>query len=433
MKHNYILSLTTAALCGVNVCTGLGGQESSQKDKAAGDKPPSAQAYSTDQAIQFFVERVQRDPADASNSALLGQLYVRKARETNDFSSYEKAEAAFRAALKVNADEVTAQTGLALVHCARHQFAEGLRVAQQIQQKHPSEQMILLIIGDAQLELGKYAEADRAYQDLRRVHPEAPVRSRLARLAEIKGNLPEALRLMQQAADQERGSEVTKQSGAWYDLRLAEMHYNGGHLEDAARHYEAALKDHPSYPAVLAGLARVRAAQGKSDEAIELYKKAVRLNPDFTSLAALGDLYAKTGQDFLARIIYEKLDKTSTDQPPHYRELSLYYANHDQKLPVALELAQKDLALRKDVYALDTLAWALFKNNKSAEAAQVIGQALKVGTQEATLFYHAGMIYRALGEKDKARDLLKRALALNPQFCVLQADIARKALAELSG
>jgi tetratricopeptide (TPR) repeat protein len=230
MKHNYILSLTTAALCGVNVCTGLAGQESSQKDKAAGEKSPSAQAYSTDQAIQFFVERVQRDPADASNNALLGQLYVRKARETNDFSSYEKAEAAFRAALKVNADEVTAQTGLALVHCARHQFAEGLGVAQQIQQKHPGEKMILLIIGDAQLELGKYAEADRAYQDLRRIHPEAPVRSRLARLAEIKGNLPEALRLMQQAADQERGSEVTKQSGAWYDLRLAEMHYNGGHL-----------------------------------------------------------------------------------------------------------------------------------------------------------------------------------------------------------
>ncbi len=193
------------------------------------------------------------------------------------------------------------------------------------------------------------------------------------------------------------------------------------------------MKDHPVYPAALAGLARVRAAQGKSEEAIELYKKAVRLNPDFTSLAALGDLYAKTGQDFLARIIYEKLDKTSTDQPPYYRELSLYYANHDQKLPVALDLAQKDLALRKDVYALDTLAWALFKNNKSAEAAQVIGQALKVGTQEATLFYHAGMIYRARGEKDKARDLLQRALALNPQFCVLQADVARKALAELSG
>jgi Tfp pilus assembly protein PilF len=85
------------------------------------------------------------------------------------------------------------------------------------------------------------------------------------------------------------------------------------------------------------------------------------------------------------------------------------------------------------VYALDTLAWALFKNKKPAEAAQVMGQALKVGTQEATLFYHAGMIYRALGDKDKACDLLKRALALNPQFCVLQADIARTALAEMSG
>src|SRR5438132_4047768 len=241
MPHRYILHLTTLALFGANVCMG---QEASRKgDKAAGEKPPSAYAYSTDQAIQFFAERVQRDPADAVNHALLGQLYVRKARETNDFSGYDKAEAAFRAALKVNAEEVTAQSGLALVHCARHQFAEGLRLALKIQEKHPAEQMVLLIIGDAQLELGNNAEAERAYHDLRRIHPEAPVRSRLARLAEIKGNLKEALRLMQEAADQERGSEVTKQSGAWYDLRLAEMHYNGGHLDDAARHYEAALKD----------------------------------------------------------------------------------------------------------------------------------------------------------------------------------------------
>src|SRR5438552_11892190 len=206
MPHKHILVLITIALLGTNVCTGQG--PSAKGDKAAGDKSPSAYAYSTDQAIQFFAERVQRDPADAVNHALLGQLYVRKARETNDFSSYEKAEAAFRAALKVNAEEVTAQSGLALVHCARHQFAEGLRLAKQIQQKHPSEQMVLLIIGDAHLELGNYVEAERAYKDLQGIHPEAPVRSRLARLAEIKGDLKEALRLMQEAAEQERGSEV---------------------------------------------------------------------------------------------------------------------------------------------------------------------------------------------------------------------------------
>ena len=41
------------------------------------------------------------------------------------------------------------------------------------------------------------------------------------------------------------------------------------------------------------------------------------------------------------------------------------------------------------------------------------------------LYYHAGMIHHGLGEYEQAREYLDRALALNPQFSVLQADVAR--------
>jgi hypothetical protein len=42
------------------------------------------------------------------------------------------------------------------------------------------------------------------------------------------------------------------------------------------------------------------------------------------------------------------------------------------------------------------------------------------------------MIHHALGEVDAARDHLARALALNPVFHVLQADVATRTLAELN-
>src|SRR5262249_20122791 len=108
-------------------------------------------------------------------------------------------------------------------------------------------------------------------------------------------------------------------------------------------------------------------------------------------------------------------------------------ADHDRKLPEAVERAKKDLEVRQDVYAHDTLAWALCKNGRYEEAAKAMAEALKLGTQDAALFYHAGVIYKGRGDKAKARDYLGKALALNPHFSILQADKAKAALAELNG
>ena len=55
-------------------------------------------------------------------------------------------------------------------------------------------------------------------------------------------------------------------------------------------------------------------------------------------------------------------------------------------------------------------------------------QAMKLGTQDALLDYHAGMIAKSLGDTAQARLLLSRALARNPHFDLLQARVARAAL-----
>ncbi len=62
------------------------------------------------------------------------------------------------------------------------------------------------------------------------------------------------------------------------------------------------------------------------------------------------------------------------------------------------------------------------------EAQGAMNEALRLGTADAKLFYHAGMIARAAGERASARQFLTRALTLSPQFDPLQASIARSAL-----
>jgi Flp pilus assembly protein TadD len=59
--------------------------------------------------------------------------------------------------------------------------------------------------------------------------------------------------------------------------------------------------------------------------------------------------------------------------------------------------------------------------------------ALRLGTKDASLFFHAGLIYEQIGETEKARTFLDRAEALNPQFNLLLADVAQQALRRLSG
>ncbi len=60
-------------------------------------------------------------------------------------------------------------------------------------------------------------------------------------------------------------------------------------------------------------------------------------------------------------------------------------------------------------------------------------EALRLGTRNALMYYHAGMIAYKLGRKDLAADYLDKAIKLNPEFSLLYADQARKLLADLRG
>ncbi len=113
------------------------------------------------------------------------------------------------------------------------------------------------------------------------------------------------------------------------------------------------------------------------------------------------------------------------------RAVALFFANHNIELPTALAYAESELAARQDIYAYDTLAWVLYRLGRFDEARAASDRALQLGTPDAQLHYHAGLIAAAQGDAARATTYLRRALELNPHFDLLQAEAARTALAAL--
>ena len=396
------------------------------------------QPRTTDELILYYQARLARRAGDVRSYLRLGQAYILKARETGDPQYYDLADKALARCLELSPDPLTATraaTDLAAVQIARHQFREALATAQKALTYGSGELSPYGPIGDAHIELGEYDQAEAAYEKKRPLQGPLYPHSRLSMLRFLKGDAAGAIVEMRRAV--EAGIEGTqpKEHIAWAQSKLGAMLFQTGALEAAGQAHQDALATYPGYHRAVAGLAQVRAAQGRYPEAIELYRKALGVIPLPDYAASLGDVYAKIGRADEARKQYALVEYIALlnafNKVLHNRELALFYLDHDMKLGEALDLARRELEVRRDIYTHDVLAWALYKNGRAADALAPMKEALRLGTLDPRLFFHAGMIHRAAGELDRARELLRRALALNPQFHVLHAEVAERALKEI--
>jgi tetratricopeptide (TPR) repeat protein len=399
-------------------------------------EPPVGEAPPTEAAIDFFADRVRENPKDAVGFTLLGQLHSQYARETGDVASFERAEVSLERALDLLPRSATAGAALAEVYYAEHRFEDALHLARRVHRSSPSTTQALATIGDAYLALGDYRQATSAYRALSDLGPTPPALAREAQLAWVHGRTERALELMERAALTSLEAGEVGERASWYEVRLGDLGFGLGRLDIAEDHYRRAIEIfEDSYQAV-AGLGRVLAAQGHFAEAIGLYERAVSIVPQPDLVAALGDLYALTDRPALAEDRYALVEAIGTlaasNRQVYNRQLAMFYADHDRDLDAALDLATAEIEVRKDVLGYDALAWTLYKNERPKEAARAIALGLRLGTRDASLFYHAGMIYDALGNDERATRFLERSLALNPGFSPLQVRIARSTLERLS-
>src|SRR5262249_17807213 len=160
--------------------------------------------------------------------------------------------------------------------------------------------------------------------------------------------------------------------------------------------YRSSLTTFPDYFRAVAGLGRVRAARGDVTGAIAEYERAVQIVPDPSFVAALGDLYKIAGRETDAAQQYRLVEQighlSKINGVIYNRQLATFFADHEINRDEAYQNARREFEVRQDIYGADALAWTALKAGKLDEAQSAIKDAMKLGTKDARILFHAGMI-----------------------------------------
>jgi tetratricopeptide (TPR) repeat protein len=277
------------------------------------------------------------------------------------------------------------------------------------------------------MEQGRLNESIDAYQKMVDLKPGPQAYARIAHIRWLKGDLEGALAMMRKAAGALGARDA--ESAAWAYSRLALYELQAGSMRDAERACEAALYLQSDYPPALLARARIYLAQNRNEQAAQLMRRAVEVNPLPEYRWLFAEALRAAGHIQQARTVEDKIKEAGAIDDP--RTLALFLTTRGERLDTALSLADKETGVRGDVFTLDALAWTLAAMGKANEAVAQIRRALAEGTEDARLFYHAGSILARTGQKQEARLMLHKAAAIKQMLLPSERDGLSNELARL--
>lgn len=425
--------LATTLLAGpvLGVIGGVGGGVGSPTQDTSASASVTDAADPLSRTIADTQQRLKDEPEDDVAWAELGAAYVEQARVTADPSYYPKAEGALKTSLELRPDgndgALTAKGALAN---ARHDFAAAADWARKAQEVNPAGSTSWGVLADALIQLGDYDGATAAVQQMLDLRPGLPSYTRASYDLELHGQRDRAREALELALT----GTFSPANTAFCRYYLGQLAFSSGDVEEAETQFRLGLRAVPDDPTLMAGLARVEAAHGNVDEAVEGYERVIAARPLAEYLVEYGTYLESLGrteqaQDQFAVLAVSQLLFESNGVQD---DLTSALVEADRGDPAAaVEHAEREWGLRQNVDAADAMAWALHSAGRDAEALEFAVQATALEGPNATFLYHRGMIEASLGMDEEARTHLGAALETNPYFSPLHAPRAQGALAEL--
>lgn len=384
-------------------------------------------------AVDDAQTRLLQAPDDPHLLTQLASSYLQRARETGDPTYYSKADGLLSTAaadLPADADFAIAEGSLAL---SRHDFTAALGWGKRAVALGPARPSAYGVLVDAEVELGRYDEAVANAQRMADMRPDLSSYTRISYLRELHGDVAGAIGAMQLAI---QAGPASGEATAWCDVQLGNLYFARGDLDAAEHAYARSVQRIAGYPHGNAGIARVRAARGDLAAAATLYERVVAMLPLPDYVGALGDVYARQGNGDAAARQYALVEVERrlllANGVRIDADLALFDADHGHDVAHAVDVARAEYAIRPSVHIADILAWAELRSGDVANALAHSVEALRLGSQDPLLLYHAGVIAKAAGDEARARELLQRAHDLSPRFTFLWADDLARRLSDRS-
>jgi len=223
----------------------------------AADQPKSP----VDVRIAAAEKKVKATPDPQSFNDLAFAL-CRKGRDTGDPAAYREASAALKRSFELAPGNYEAQKLQAGVYLGTGQFAKALELATELNKKVPDDIAVWGLLVDANIALGKDAEAERDAQwilDLRA--GSALGFEKAAALREKFGDTTGAIEFYDEANRRTAQSDADQR--AWYLTRKASLEFASGSPRAAEQVLDQALHLFPDSQLALATQAKIRAAESQ--------------------------------------------------------------------------------------------------------------------------------------------------------------------------
>lgn len=365
----------------------------------------SSEWLNTEAAISEMELQLKRNPLKSDEIKLkLALAYMQEGRVTGESGYYDAlAFKMINDVLKVEPENFEALSCKAALQASAHQFSDALETANIAIKINPYNANIYGVKCDALVELGKYDDAIATCDKMVSVRPDIRSYSRISYLREIVGDYSGAKEAMNLALSSGYpGMEQTE----WVRVYLGRLHEITGNTQEAEMYYKQAIQNRSFYAPALVGLARIERSKKNYSVAISYYKQAIELMHDYSFHQALGELYTLTNDKEKAGVEYQKaLDILINHKHPTSEENGVGH-NVDRELAlVYLSMNENEQALNsaiieyehrpENIDVNEVLAWTYYKTNDNKRSLSHLLKALKTKSNNAELWYKAGLIFKA--------------------------------------
>jgi tetratricopeptide (TPR) repeat protein len=388
-------------------------------------------ASETDRAIAAAQQRLAGDADDQDARLALAVAFLAKARETSDPAYYDRADELLGDLVADRPDDLAVLRARGAQLLVQHRFEEALAVARHALGLAPADATVLAVEVDALNELGRYGEALEATQALADVRPDLASLARVSYARELHGDLDGAIVAMTQAFT---AGSPDPLDVAFARVQLGDLLVLRRDLDAAEQSYAEALRAVPDLASARAGRARVAVARGDPSGAADILAPVVDRIPLPELAVAYGDALTAAGRPDEAARAYGLVDVLFALQSDAGvvtdLELALYLAEHRPGAE-AVARAEDAVERRPNVGAWDALAWARFTAGDTDGAAAAITEALRLGTIDPRIRYHAAEIAAGDGDTAGAREHLEALAATNWRFSAIHVDDVEALAADL--
>ena len=297
-----------------------------------------------------------------------------------------------------------------------------------VAQAAPNDPSVHLNMAFAYGGLKKFPEAEREFQTAMKLNPQYD--SAMGEYVAMLFGLNQGPKALQVASQYATANPNRAAAQFIYASALA----NSKKLDEAIPVYQKAIQLEPKSLLSYMQLARVYEMQGKIRRcARDFTRRRLRWLPNNPAIVgAIGNAYLAKNDLKSAQQYFEKANTLAPHDPLIQNNLAWVYALQGQNLDVALSLAtQAKQAVPDAVSINDTLGWIQYKKGNYLIAVGLLTEVVNKIPQSAEYRYHLGMALNGAGQKDRAKEELKKALQLAPPLSHDDASQAQNTLAKL--